>query len=174
MVAIVKQMSKLISLVGLILLLSSAPLRAEDAAGVDWGQLSKQEQSILKRFSGNWSEFSAQKQQRLQKGAKHLAGMSSKKRKEAYKRFKNWQSLPEEQREKIRKRYQRFKKLTPKQQKQVVKARERFKKLDKQQRERVRDKWDTMTPRQRRQAITGDRLNRNNSGGIGRQGNRRR
>ena len=121
-----------------------------DQTGVPWSQLSPGEQQLLQRFSDNWDQLPPRKQQRLRNGARQWGTMTPEERQEAKQRFKEWRSLPPEQRQQLRERYQQFRQLPPERRESVRDARRWFRSLPPEQRKELREKFQTMSPEERR------------------------
>ena len=58
--------------------------------GIDWNQLSVDEQKVLQPFADRWQELNPQQQQRLQKGAGRWATLTPDQRQRVKERLKNW------------------------------------------------------------------------------------
>ncbi|MEH6543838.1 MAG: DUF3106 domain-containing protein [Porticoccaceae bacterium] len=66
-------------------------------------------------------------------------------------RKERWEQLTPERQERIKQRRERFEKLPPEEKKRVKQARERFRKMPAEERKALREKWETLSPEERRQ-----------------------
>lgn len=86
-------------------------------------------------------------------GTRRWQEMGETDRAAARARFNTWRQLPPEDREKLRERWKRFRELTPAQQAAVREAYREFLELPPERRQALIDRWQQMSPEERRRAI---------------------
>ncbi len=141
------------TLIWVLLAYLLVPVAGAAAKGLEWQQLSTEEQRVLEPFQSRWSTLSAERRLKLQKGSRRWAGMSAEERGRVHQRFKHWQELPPAERQRLRARYQRFRKLPVEQQKQIRRARRHFRELPPVRRQQLQRKWQDMSLGERRRFI---------------------
>ena len=83
----------------IFLLMFCAVTYAQDP--IAWGDLSAEQQQVLKRFEGRWSELPPKKQNKLLRGAQRWQTMSPEKQNKVRERYKWYKDLPPEKKRKI-------------------------------------------------------------------------
>jgi hypothetical protein len=89
----------------------------------------------------------------LAAGARHWLALDGIGRAQANDRWQAWRSLSPEQRERAHAAWRRFRELTPEQQQAVRTVFLRFQELPQEQRDRLLERWERMSPEERRRAM---------------------
>lgn len=92
-------------------------------------------------------------EQLMSEGAARWRSMDVTERAAARARFNTWRQLPEEERELLRERWKRFRELTPAQQEALHEAYREFLELPPERRDMLSNRWQQMSPEERRRAI---------------------
>lgn len=121
--------------------------------GVDWNSLDESVQALLAGQKPLWNSLPAERQRMLAAGAARSLAMSDTDRAAAQARFQTWREMPAEDREWQRERWKRLRELTPEQQEALREAYRRFLELPPERREAVLERWEAMSPEERRRAI---------------------
>lgn len=66
---------------------------------------------------------------------------------------KRWDQLSPEQQKRVKQRRDRFEKLPPEQKRRVKQARDRFRNMTPEERKALREKWQKMSPEERRESL---------------------
>lgn len=140
-------------------LVMSAVLAA-DENGIAWETLSETQQSVLGTMRGSWDELDAARQRRLAAGAESWSAMSAEQRQQARQRLKRWKSLAPERRAQLSQRLERFKALSLEKRQRLRRTFDRFKSLPQEKRRELRNKWRSMSPDARREALRNHRQRR--------------
>jgi Protein of unknown function (DUF3106) len=134
--------------------LALAQEQGEPAPGPrSWQSLSPPQQQVLQNFQGKWDSLSPEKQQALARGSQRYLNMSPQERAGAQERFKQWHALTPEQRDQVRQRWRQFQALPPEERQHVREAYRRFNQLPAQRQQELRQRWNQMSPEQRRGAL---------------------
>lgn len=129
--------------------------RSEDAdeERVAWDSLDTATQSLLAAQRDGWDTLPAARQRSIADGAARLIAMSGTDRAAAQARYRTWRQLPTEDRQRLRESWKRFRELTPEQQQALRDEYRRFLELPPERREAMIDRWQQMSPEERRRAI---------------------
>jgi hypothetical protein len=136
------------------LLLGLAALGAQ-AQATPWSTLTPAQQRVLMPFADQWEQLDPATQKKLLQGAERWQAMDAQQRQETARRFGEWQRLPPEQRRWVRQRFQDYKRLPAQQQQRMRQNFGRFQKLPPAQRARLRERWEAMSPAERRAFVAG-------------------
>lgn len=125
------------SLLALALLLSStaSAMPGDVPAGVKvpaWSELDARQQTDLARFAGHWDQ------------------MPASRRVQILERYERWKSMPDERREALRGGVQNFQEMSPEQRQKMRRSLQFIKTLPPPQQRALRERWQRMTPQQRR------------------------
>lgn len=132
----------------------AAQVDDEAVAGVAWDALGAPTQAMLAGQAESWHTLPPARQRAMADGAQRWLAMDGIGRAQANERWQTWRSLTPEQRDRVRNAWARFRELTPEQQQAVRDAFMRFQELSPEQRDRVTERWERMSPEERRRAIT--------------------
>jgi predicted choloylglycine hydrolase len=95
-------MSKVI--LTIILLMACVNSYAQDP--IAWGDLTAEQQRVLKKFEGRWNNLPPHKQNKLSRGAQNWQNMTPEKQNKIRERYKWYKDLPPEKRESLREKWQ--------------------------------------------------------------------
>jgi hypothetical protein len=147
-------MSKRASILLAGLLIAALPaLAGEAAGGVTWDALDEDVRTLLAGQEERWASLTPERQHAMAEGAKRWLAMDGIGRAQANERWQTWRSLTPAQRERLRKGWARFRELTPEQQDALRGAYRRFRSMPPEQRDNLRERWEQMSPEERRRAI---------------------
>lgn len=79
------------------------------ARDIPWNELSKSEQSVLRKHRGKWSSLDPAEQARLRRGAQQYLDLPPDKRKAVERKRKQYEKMSPEERERLRKKYSKQK-----------------------------------------------------------------
>jgi hypothetical protein len=127
---------------------------------IAFADLTSAEQRVLMPFSEQWSSLSPETQQNLRLGARRWNGLNPQQKREAARRFGDWQKLPDSEKRRVRERYRAFRQLPPEQQQRLRGAYVRFQQLPPAQRAQMRERFQRMSPDERRAWLDGLRAER--------------
>ncbi|MES2636855.1 MAG: DUF3106 domain-containing protein [Pseudomonadota bacterium] len=105
--------------------------------GIEWQDLSNEQQQTLAPLRGRWGELPAERQERLSKGAN------------------KWHEMDPQQRERARDNLQRYQQLSPNERAQAKERLREFKNRPPQEREQVREKWQDKQQKKHRRGNRG-------------------
>jgi len=123
-----------------------------------WDELAPAEQDLLLPWAEQWQDMSDDDRVQMLQGLRQWQAMTLDERMLARQRFTQWQGLSAEQRQRLRLRFQRFRALPPEQQARVRAGMQRLRALSPEQRQGLRQRWQQMSPDQRRAFRDGARL----------------
>lgn len=129
--------------------------RSEEAnvESVPWDSLDAATQSLLAGQRDGWDRLPAARQRVIADGAARQLAMSDTDQAAAQARYRTWRELPAEDRQRLRASWKRFRELTPEQQQALRDEYRRFLELPPERREATLDRWQQMSPEERRRAI---------------------
>ena len=132
----------------------AAQVDDQAVAGVAWDALDAPTQAMLAGLTESWHTLPPARQRALADGAERWLAMDGIGRAQANERWQTWRSLTPEQRDRVRDAWARFRELTPEQQQAVRDAFMHFQELSPEQRDRLTERWERMSPEERRRALT--------------------
>jgi TRAP-type C4-dicarboxylate transport system substrate-binding protein len=109
-----------------------------------WDELTDEQRVVLSQFEQNWNDLPAERRLRLSRGAERWALMSPRQRERA----------------------EFFNSLSPEEQARIRQNFKRFKEMKRERREMLRERYEQLTPEQRRELH--ERLDRQRGGRHGR------
>jgi hypothetical protein len=126
---------------------------AATVAAVAWETLDAPTQQLLAGQAERWATLPPGRQHALADGAQRWLALDGIGRAQANDRWQSWRSLTPGQRERVREAWLRFRELTPEQQQAVRTVFLRFQELPQEQRDRLLERWERMSPEERRRAM---------------------
>jgi hypothetical protein len=129
-----------------------APPSAADAQAqpLAWSGLSDGQQRMLAPLHGQWDRLRPARQHRLAEHAQRWASLSPRHQQQIRGRLQRWAHMTPEQRRELRENARAFHNLTPEQRAKVSSAFRKFQSLPPAERRALRERWQKMTPEQRR------------------------
>ena len=92
-------------------------------------------------------------QERLAVGADRYLALSPEQRRSFRKRFQRWERLPPERRAMLEQRLEQFRQLSPEEQQALRERHKRFRKMSPERRRALRDRFQRLSPDERRAAL---------------------
>jgi hypothetical protein len=134
---------------------AAGPARAGDA-GVDpvaWEALDAPAQALLAGQAESWAALPPGRRRAMADGAARWLALDGIGRAQANDRWQTWRSLSDDERDRLRRAWADFRALTPEQQQAVRTAFLRFSDLPEEQRNSLLERWQRMSPEERRRAL---------------------
>lgn len=140
-----------LSLMTMLLIIMISYARG-DNADLDWSQLSKAQQAVLKNFQPGWEDIPYERRQRLVIGATRWDEMTPEQRTRAKERLQQWKASSDEDKEKMRQRMHEFRQL-PVELKQALRKKYLwFSELSETEQQQLRNRWQNV-PAEKKQQI---------------------
>ena len=126
---------------------------AAPAQPIAWTALTPDEKGLLERVRPTWDELPAAAQHRLRVAAQRWPKLSDEQRDRLEQRLARWNAMTPGQRAQVRARYAEFETLPPDQRRRLRAAFRRYGGLPEAEREQLRNRFEQMTPSQRREFL---------------------
>jgi len=110
----------------------AAPVVPEQVKVPAWNELSDQQQADLSHLAGRWDRLPASRRVLI------------------LERYSHWKHLPAQEREALREGARNFRQMSPRQREKMRMSMDAVRALPRAQQRRLRERWRSMTPQQRR------------------------
>jgi len=122
----------LVSLLLAVATAQAAPVVPEQVKVPAWNELSDQQQADLSHLAGRWDRLPASRRVLI------------------LERYSHWKHLPAQEREALREGARNFRQMSPRQREKMRMSMDAVRALPRAQQRRLRERWRSMTPQQRR------------------------